>query len=148
MWAVHTNYLNCTSRKALFKFRSSLSIATSFSRFALLFSPMEQFLCDSWGNFCIVSLSHTLFWPYLACPPDWCGWKRPPYHLTLYARGQFIALNHDPNLLEEVATVFLVDSEKDWKTVFKLGGRTVDLLWADVRGNRYSVQCFSLVTLG
>lgn len=40
--------------------------------------------------------------------------------------------------MEEVTTVFW------W--ILKKTGRTADLLWADDGENRYSVQCFSLVT--
>lgn len=82
----------------------------------------------------ILALFHyftPFFWPCLACPPSCSGLKRSSHHLTLDTRGQFIALSHDPSF---IGYCFLVDSEKDWKTVFKLGGRRVDLLWADSNG--------------
>lgn len=138
-------------------FRSSLSIATPFSRFALPFSTMEQFPCDSGADFCTVSLLHTLSWPRLACTPGQSVGKMPPHHLMLFLCGLGLCcltplarsrLSTMTLVSQSKWLLFFADSEKRLENCRNLGKRTADALSADNGGSRCSAQCFSLVTFG
>lgn len=136
-----------------FYFRSSLSIATPLSRFALPFPPMEQFPCDSGADFCMLSLFHTLSWWCLACPPGRSVWKRSPHHLMLFLCG--LGLCCLTSLARSWLSIVTLVSLSRWLLFFvdsghgfNLGERSVDLLSADSGESRCSVQCSSLVTFG